>query len=188
MGFTSGQAERLCKQQPPGGLAGGKPSFSWNGVSLIQNPFKLEGPPLANVEQKRKQKVAALPETNIEDLPEAVANSRGAGAQRWYMGAASWKDIRTVPEESVLDLDEVSNYSIIDEATESTRTARALLVEHAAGQDVEVAPHPDAWPSLAEAIHGFEECELSSIASSWMDVGDLEEVLEEGDILVVTGT
>lgn len=186
-GFTSGRAEWLCKQQPPGGLSGtgGKPTLTWNLASLIQNPFKHERLPPADVRQKRKQKAEALPQTNIEDLPEASTNS-WRGAQRLCMGAATWKDIRTVPEEAVLDLEklflleDVANYTLLEEV------ANHSLLEDATGQDVDVAQYPDAWPSLAEANHGFEECELSSVASSWMDVGDLGEVLEEGDILVVS--
>merc|ERR1712046_103881 len=42
------------------------------------------------------------------------------------------------------------------------------------------------WPSLEEAAHSFVECEISSVGSSWLDIGDEGGcVEEEGDIVVV---
>jgi len=42
------------------------------------------------------------------------------------------------------------------------------------------------WPSLPEAVHSFVDCEVSSVGSSWLDLGDEEDdVVEDGDILIL---
>jgi len=42
------------------------------------------------------------------------------------------------------------------------------------------------WPSLPEAVHSFVECEVASVGSSWLDLGDEEgDVVEDGDILIL---
>merc|ERR1712118_370992 len=118
----------------------------------------------------RKQKSAL----NNSDLPDAPAkfsvNSwRASGARHFYMRADSWKDIRTVPEETALESDEeVANYSYLEGTAQGPTRVLSFkdFFEDAFGQDVDVAQPPDAWPSLTEAIHGFEECENSSVASS----------------------
>lgn len=41
------------------------------------------------------------------------------------------------------------------------------------------------WPSLRDALHSFVDCEISSVGSSWLEIGDTEVVLEEGDVSIV---
>merc|ERR1712232_1355127 len=44
------------------------------------------------------------------------------------------------------------------------------------------------WPSLPEAVHSFVECEISSMGSSWLDIGDEEGDVESDEgIVIVTG-
>lgn len=44
----------------------------------------------------------------------------------------------------------------------------------------------DMWPSLTEATHAFLDCEVSSVGSSWQDIGDAVEFEDDDcDALVV---
>jgi hypothetical protein len=41
------------------------------------------------------------------------------------------------------------------------------------------------WPSLIEAIHAFADCEVSSVGSSWLDIGDADAIHCDGDIILM---
>jgi hypothetical protein len=44
------------------------------------------------------------------------------------------------------------------------------------------------WPSLSEAIHAFVDCEVSSVGSSWLDIGDAVAIHCDGDVILVNSS
>jgi len=44
------------------------------------------------------------------------------------------------------------------------------------------------WPSLSEAIHAFVDCEVSSVGSSWLDIGDADGIYCDGDVILVNSS
>lgn len=47
----------------------------------------------------------------------------------------------------------------------------------------------EAWPTLADSVESWELCDVSSLASSWLDIGDDDEIIEEdGSAILVTDT
>jgi hypothetical protein len=45
------------------------------------------------------------------------------------------------------------------------------------------------WPSLSEAIHAFVDCEVSSVGSSWLDIGDAHDIhCEDDDVILVNSS
>jgi hypothetical protein len=50
----------------------------------------------------------------------------------------------------------------------------------------EVLVQDGFWPSLREAVHSFVDCEISSVGSSWQDVGDVADFQDDdSDIVIV---
>lgn len=82
------------------------------------------------------------------------------------------------------------------EACETPRPAGDIVVSIAAAGRRR-APTPgaaepqevgEAWPTLAESEDSWELCDVSSLASSWLDIGDADESIEEdGSATLVTG-
>jgi len=183
--FTSGQAEWRCKQRPVGA------------ANLRCKTFVYP-----SSEEKRKHKESSLPEANVDDWPE-VTNAE------WKGGAWCWLPIgavRTVPEDAELEeVEELPNASLPEGTAEPwacnactymnrnnlnvcamCETGKAEHAEQSVGEYVQVQnmQSSDDWPSLQEAYEGYENCELSSVASSWLDV-DVGGLFEESDMLVV---
>lgn len=47
----------------------------------------------------------------------------------------------------------------------------------------------DNWPSLTEAVHSFIDCEVSSLASSWQDLGEVANVEDDdSDVIIVNAS
>lgn len=171
--FTSGQAEWLCKQRPVGA------------ANLKCQTFVF-----SNSEEKHKHKESALPEANVEDWPE-VQNAKWRGrslrcraGKTGEGGSWCWVQkpigaVSSVPEDAeLLEDEEVPNTSLPEE------TAAPSYSECNRGEHAQDTQSSDDWPSLQEAYEGFENCEIASVASSWMDV-DVGALYEESDMLVV---
>jgi hypothetical protein len=67
--------------------------------------------------------------------------------------------------------------------------AQSTAVEMEDRSSEEKAWDPEQeWPSLSEAIHAFVDCEVSSVGSSWLDIGDADGIHCDGDVFLVNSS
>jgi len=197
--FTSRQAEAMCLARPPA-------------VAPRMQRLALAAQAAAEAPAAERPTAAFGPSLNCEDLPEtALPSRRRARASRGHrrvkaLGLPTLTELEGEPsavdeqepelEEALCGSDEVWSCAACTfmnrhmlPACEMCQTLRAA-VPPKEPVDATQENFAEGWPSLQDAADSWAHCELSSVGSSWVDldnVGDVVDELDEIDAMLVGG-
>jgi len=191
--FTSGQAEAMCKAKPPS-LA-------------VRAEMELPHAPVAKLARVRDG--LHKPQLNFGDIPEASLPAARQHAQRVGARQVPGRHrVKTISlplfqediddeeqEREVVQSEEVEdktwscaactflNSGLLDycEVCQLERGAvpKDMTIQLSTSQALLSAVPEDSWPSLEDSAESWVNCDISSVASSWLDVGCAEACIEE---------
>jgi hypothetical protein len=189
--FTSAQAETACRTKPPMALGVSSELVPQARVARNREAARKERRvcrPASNVRSQTNNKTL-----NVIDLPEALMPAAGRPLPKTLPlpvlsedGEVEDNIIQAVPHEANLEwacqVCTFVNCGLLQhcEMCNTEKGVTQPLEECAANTSVPLKFNDD-WPSLDGAVDAWETCEISSIASSWLDIGDMGEDLEGVD-------